>query len=56
MSSRLRDLYNSIKRSFKKKNISQTRSESYSYKGSGYQGKGGVNTDAATFNKTRKGQ
>ena len=55
MSARLKNLFNSIKRSFKKKNISQTKSESYSYKGSGYQGKGGVNTDAATFNKTRKG-
>lgn len=27
----------------------------YSYKGSGYMGKGNINTDAATFNAPRKG-
>jgi hypothetical protein len=53
MGKKLTTLLNNLRVSFKKK-IPIINKHGSTYKGSGYQGKGSVNTDAATFNKTRK--
>lgn len=42
--------FNTLKRG----NQKNRKKEIYSHKGSGYKGKGNVNTDAATFNRLRK--
>ena len=49
MGKKLTTLLNNLRTTFKKK-IPVISKHGSSYKGSGYQGKGGVNTDAATFN------
>ncbi len=53
MGKKLTTLLNNLRISFKKK-IPVLNKHGESYKGSGYQGKGSVNTEAATFNKKRK--
>lgn len=42
------------KRVYSKKHNQGNQKEVYGHKGSGYKGKGKVNTDAATFNHRRK--
>jgi hypothetical protein len=54
MSSKFTEFLKNIKPSYKKKHLSVNETDVYSHKGSGYKGKGNVNTDTKTFNKPRK--
>jgi len=54
MSSKFTEFLKNFKASFKKKPLTTTDSDVYNYTGSSYKGKGNVNADTKTFNKTRK--